>query len=75
MACRSAAARFANGADSVVTRLRESLCADSHRRFHHHRCRHGIVNVIPPHAEKLSRSRWNRDHVRLEFAFTMRWKS
>jgi hypothetical protein len=57
-----------------LTRRRESLCGDSHRRFHDHRCRHGIVITIPADAEIRSRSRWNRVHVPLEYAFTMRWK-
>jgi hypothetical protein len=57
-----------------VTRSREILCADSHRRFRRHRCRCGIVIIIPPNAEKRSRSRWNRVHVHLESAFIMRWK-
>jgi hypothetical protein len=32
------------------------------------------VNLIPPHIQKRSRSRWNRVHVPLESAFPMRWK-
>lgn len=33
-----------------------------------------IVNAIPPHLKKRSRTRWNPVHVLLESAFTMRWK-
>jgi len=40
--------------------------------FHAHRCRHGIVITIPANNENRSRSRWNRVHVPLEYAFTMR---
>ena len=59
---------------SAVCRGRETLRGDSHRRFHDHRCRHGIVNGNTADSQKRSRSQWNRVHVPLEFAFTMRWK-
>ncbi len=63
----------------TVGRRRASLRGDSHRRFHPHRCRHGIVISIPATAENRSRSRWNSCsrssgigvHDALETAFTM----
>ena len=63
----------------AVGRRRVSLCGDSHRRFHPHRCRHGIVISIPADAKNRSRSRWNRCsrstgirvHDALETAFTI----
>jgi hypothetical protein len=58
----------------AASRRCPSLRGDSHRRYHRHRCRHGIVIAVPANDEKRSRSRWNRVHVPLESAFTMRWK-
>ncbi len=36
----------------AIRRRRPGLRADSRRRFHQHRCRHGIVISIPANAEK-----------------------
>jgi hypothetical protein len=47
---------------------------NSHRRFHHQRCRNDIVITIPLSDETCSRSRWNRGHFPVEAAFMMRWK-
>jgi hypothetical protein len=44
------------------------MAAIPHRRFHHERCRHGIVITIPADAEMRSRSCWNQVHVPLESA-------
>jgi hypothetical protein len=38
-----------------VIRRRVNLRGDSHRRFHPHRCRHGIVITIPANGQKRSR--------------------
>jgi hypothetical protein len=61
-------------ADAEIAAAARFLGGDSHRRFHSHRCRHGIVVTIPANNENRSRSHWNRVHVPLESAFTMRWK-
>ena len=68
----------------AVGRRRVGLRGDSHRRFHPHRCRHGIVISIPANAEKTftmtleslftfvrnprSRCAGNRVHHRPEYA-------
>jgi hypothetical protein len=51
--------------------IERGLSTDSHRRLHHHRCRHGIVITIAANVENRSRSHWNRVHVPLESAFTI----
>jgi hypothetical protein len=74
--------RFEGGSTPVIRPIQRVDCCgierglstDSHRRFLHHRCRHGIVITIPANVENRSRSHWNRVHVPLESAFTMRWK-